>query len=124
MGKNFVTPRGLKASLINKYVQVQGIVTRMSLVKPKLEKSFHYIDQKKQGMIQKYKDQFCIEGQGDEVNRKVPVIDAEGNSMTMDYGYCEYKDCQKVVIQEMPENAPVGQLPRSVTVFVQKDLCD
>ena len=35
-GKNYVTPRGLKANLVNQFVQVQGIVTRMSLVRPKI----------------------------------------------------------------------------------------
>ena len=33
-GRNHVTPRGLKANLINQLVTVQGIVTRMNLVKP------------------------------------------------------------------------------------------
>ena len=36
LGKNFVTPRGLKNSLINQLVKVQGIVTRMSIAKTKL----------------------------------------------------------------------------------------
>lgn len=35
-GKNYVTPRGLKANLVNNFVQVQGIVTRMSIVQPKI----------------------------------------------------------------------------------------
>jgi DNA replication licensing factor MCM3 len=35
-GKNYVTPRGLKATLVNQFVQVQGIVTKMSMVKPKI----------------------------------------------------------------------------------------
>ena len=33
-GRNLVTPRGLKADKVNQLVQVQGIVTRMGLVKP------------------------------------------------------------------------------------------
>ena len=35
-GKNHITPRGLKADLVNQFVCVQGIVTKMSLVKPKI----------------------------------------------------------------------------------------
>jgi DNA replicative helicase MCM subunit Mcm2 (Cdc46/Mcm family) len=31
-----VTPRGLKATLVNQFVSVQGIVTRMAIVKPKI----------------------------------------------------------------------------------------
>ena len=33
-GRNHVTPRGLKAQLVNQLVSVRGIVTRMGLVKP------------------------------------------------------------------------------------------
>jgi len=33
-GRNHVTPRGLKANLVNQLVSVRGIVTRMGLVKP------------------------------------------------------------------------------------------
>ena len=36
IGKNYVTPRGLWSELVNKFVQVQGIVTKMSIVKPKI----------------------------------------------------------------------------------------
>jgi len=35
-GKNYVTPRGLKANLVNRFVQVQGIVTKMTIVRPKI----------------------------------------------------------------------------------------
>jgi DNA replicative helicase MCM subunit Mcm2 (Cdc46/Mcm family) len=33
-GRNLVTPRGLKANLINQLVSVRGIVTKVGLVKP------------------------------------------------------------------------------------------
>ena len=36
LGKHLVSPRGLNAEFANKYVGVQGIVTRISIVKPKL----------------------------------------------------------------------------------------
>lgn len=58
LGRNFVTPRGLKANMLNSLVRVQGIVTRMSIVKPKLEKSYHYIPATNQGYVQNYKDQY------------------------------------------------------------------
>lgn len=53
-----------------------------------------------------------------------PTKDAAGNSMTADFGYCNYTNVQKIVIQEMPERAPTGQIPRSVTIFLQDDLVD
>ncbi len=51
LGRNFVTPRGLKAHLLNQVVRVQGIVTRSTTVKPKLQKSYHYIEETKQGHV-------------------------------------------------------------------------
>lgn len=35
-GRNHVTPRGLKAELINQFVAVNGIVTKMSIVRPRI----------------------------------------------------------------------------------------
>ena len=36
LGKHLISHRGLKAELANNYVGVQGIVTRVSIVRPKL----------------------------------------------------------------------------------------
>ena len=123
-GKNFVTPRGLKSSMINSLVKVQGIVTRMSIVKPKLSKSYHYIPATKQGYVQEYKDQYSVEGQGNFSSKLFPTKDAAGNLMVAEYGYCNYTDVQKLIIQEMPERTPTGQIPRSVMVFLEDDLVD
>lgn len=38
-GTHHISPRGLKSELTNKLVKLQGIVTRMSLVRPKLMSS-------------------------------------------------------------------------------------
>ncbi len=55
-GRNLVTPRGLKANLINQMVSVQGIVTRISIVKPKIQTSVHYCEATKKGMVRHYYD--------------------------------------------------------------------
>ena len=56
LGKNHVTPRGLKADLVNQYVAVNGIVTKMSIVKPKIQTSVHYCEATKRGLIKTYND--------------------------------------------------------------------
>ena len=59
-GKNYVTPRGLKSNLVNQYVQVQGIVTKMSLVKPKIQSSVHYCEETKKGQVKHYNDKYNL----------------------------------------------------------------
>lgn len=87
LGANFVTPRGLKSSMLNKLVRVQGIVTRMSIVKPKLKKSYHYAPATKTGFVQEYKDQYSIEGQGEYSTKMFPTKDAQGNILSPEFGY-------------------------------------
>lgn len=44
--------------------------------------------------------------------------------MSLEFGFSEYKDIQTAVLQELPENSPIGALPRSVEVVLQNDLVD
>lgn len=130
-GRNHVTPRGLKAQLVNQLVSVRGIVTRMGLVKPMIQTSVHYCEATKKGEVRHYNDNTNLAEMGADSQNKstngsetFPVKDKDGNTLTHEYGYCLYKDSQIVTIQEMPENAPPGQLPRSVQVILQNDLVD
>ena len=59
-----------------------------------------------------------------ESNNAFMTKDGNDNPLSAEYGYCVYKDSQTITIQELPENAPAGQLPRSVTVVLENDLVD
>lgn len=65
MGQNYVTPRGLQANLANQYVAVQGIVTRMGIVRSKIQTSVHYCEQTQRGHIKNYNDGFNLNQLGD-----------------------------------------------------------
>jgi DNA replication licensing factor MCM3 len=133
-GRNMVSPRGLTAELTNQYVCVQGITTRISIVRPKLLRSVHYCDETKQGSVKEYTDQFAtsknnVDGNfvgkgGQFMTDTVPNKDMHGNPLSFEYGLSHFKDVQYVLIQEPPERTPVGQLPRSIDVVLEEDLVD
>ena len=132
-GKNMVTPRGLNATLTNQLVCVQGIVTRMSIVRPKLINSAHYCDETKSGFFKEYVDQFSlnnnvsksmIQTDSSYITNIIPTKDINNNPLSFEYGYSIFRDFQILLVQEPPERTPVGQLPRSVEVILEDDLVD
>jgi len=63
LGKNHVNPRGLTSIKINTLLEVKGIVTRISIVRPKLVKSVHYCQETKVGTIRDYFDEYNLAGE-------------------------------------------------------------
>jgi DNA replication licensing factor MCM3 len=122
-GTNHVTPRGLRSHLLGRMVCVEGIVTKASLVRPKVMKSVHYCPITKKQVNREYRDAMSLGGAG-PTTTIYPTKDEEGNPYETEYGLCVYKDHQTVTLQEMPESAPMGQLPRSIDIILEDDLVD
>uniref|UniRef100_A0A336KIG4 DNA replication licensing factor MCM3 n=1 Tax=Culicoides sonorensis TaxID=179676 RepID=A0A336KIG4_CULSO len=121
-GKNHVTPRSLTSHYLGNLVCVEGIVTKVSLIRPKVVRSVHYCPATKKVIERKYTDLTSYEGV--PTGSAYPTKDEDGNLLETEYGLSTYKDHQTLSIQEMPEKAPAGQLPRSVDVICDDDLVD
>jgi DNA replication licensing factor MCM3 len=121
-GEYSCNPRTLGSNQLNHMVSLEGIVTKTSLVRPKVVKSVHYNENKQSFHTREYRDQTMTTGAAS--TSIYPTEDAEGNPLVTEYGYCIYRDHQTISIQEMPERAPAGQLPRSVDVILDDDLVD
>jgi len=121
-GLNSCNPRTLSSQHLNSMVSIEGIVTRCSLIRPKVVKSVHFSEATGKFWFKEYKDQTMTNGQ--TTSSVYPNEDDEGNPLTTEYGFCTYRDHQTVSIQEMPERAPAGQLPRGVDVILDDDLVD
>jgi DNA replication licensing factor MCM3 len=121
-GEFSCNPRTLGSSQLNHMVSLEGIVTKTSLVRPKVVKSVHYNENLRKFHFREYADQTMTTGAAS--SSVYPTDDGEGNPLVTEYGYCVYRDHQTISIQEMPERAPAGQLPRSVDVIMDDDLVD
>lgn len=121
-GLHACNPRTLSAQHLNQMVSVEGIVTRCSLIRPKIIKSVHYNETENKFHFREYRDQTMTNGV--TTNSVYPQQDDKGNPLMTEYGWCTYRDHQTISIQEMPERAPAGQLPRGVDVILDDDLVD
>lgn len=121
-GAHKVSPRQLTTSFIGKMVCVEGIVTKLSLVRPKLVESVHYCPKTNATHVKHHRDAMSLAGTA--TAPVFPTHDNQNNPLEVEYGLCTFKDYQTVHLQEMPERAPPGQLPRSVEVMVEHDLVD
>ena len=95
-GKNMVSPRGLTAQLSNQLVCVQGILTRMSIVRPKLIHSAHYCEETKNGFIKDYFDQYSLASQSHMpssnetvayFDNSIPLKDIHNNPLSFEYNF-------------------------------------
>jgi DNA replication licensing factor MCM3 len=139
-GRNSVSPRGLTSSLLSNLVEVEGIVTKLSIVRPKIQRSIHLIAETGKYVSREYRDATAIDigikygsyGNGAlsavtehlPTGAAMPSKDKDGKRLELEHGLSQYKDYQTAILQEMPERAKVGQLPRSVEIILEHDLVD
>ncbi|XP_056150532.1 DNA replication licensing factor MCM3 [Lampris incognitus] len=121
-GSKHVTPRTLTSRLLGSVVCVEGIVTKCSLVRPKVVRSVHYCPVTKKTTERKYTDMTSLDAFPSSAI--YPTKDEENNPLETEFGLSIYKDHQTITVQEMPEKAPAGQLPRSVDIILDNDLVD
>ncbi|XP_053972256.1 DNA replication licensing factor Mcm3 [Hylaeus volcanicus] len=121
-GNKHVTPRTLTSRYLSNLVCVEGIATKCSLVRPKVVRSVHYCSATKTVMERAYTDLTSFDAFPQSA--VYPTMDEDGNTLETEFGLSTYKDHQTLTIQEMPEKAPTGQLPRSVDVICDNDLVD
>lgn len=121
-GARHVTPRSLTSRFLGNMVCLEGIVTKCSLVRPKVVRSVHYCPTTKKTMERKYTDMTSLDAF--PTSAAYPTKDEDGNLLETEFGLSTFKDHQTFTVQEMPEKAPAGQLPRSVDIISDNDLVD
>ncbi|XP_055043140.1 DNA replication licensing factor MCM3 [Misgurnus anguillicaudatus] len=121
-GNKHVTPRTLTSRLLGSMVCLEGIITKCSLVRPKVVRSVHYCPATKKTLERKYTDMTSLDAFPSSAI--YPTKDEENNPLETEFGLSIYKDHQTITVQEMPEKAPAGQLPRSVDIILDNDLVD
>ena len=96
-------------------------------MQPKIVRSVHYCEAHDKWLSRVYRDNTAIDlgVVGHETSSAYPTRDPETDApLDTEFGLCTYKDHQALVIQEIPERAPLGQLPRSVELVLDYDLVD
>jgi DNA replication licensing factor MCM3 len=123
-GDHHVSPRLLSSMHVGKMLSLEGIVTRCSLVRPKMLKSVHYCQDTRQFHAREYRDATSSTSNLPPTSSITPQTDDDGHPLETEFGFCVFRDHQRISIQEMPERAPPGQLPRSTDVIMDDDLVD
>ena len=123
LGAHMLNPRLLTARFLGSLVCVEGIITKCSLVRPKVVKSVHFCESTGAFHKREYRDS-TTPGAFMPTSTVYPTKDNEGNALVTEYGLCEYQDHQTATVQEMPEKAPAGLLPRSIDIVLDGDLVD
>lgn len=115
------TPRTLLSNYLGQLVAVEGIVTSTSKVRPKIKKSVHFVKNTLSFLCKEYRDNNTL-SMLPPTTTAIPKKSTDGNPLEMEYGHSEYISHQSIVLQEMPELSPPGQMPRGLQIILEDDL--
>lgn len=87
-GEYACNPRTLSSTHLNHMVSLEGIVTKCSLVRPKVIKSVHYNEKKNIFHFREYRDQ-TMTATGAASTSVYPTEDEEGNPVSLLNFYCK-----------------------------------
>lgn len=107
-GSNAVSPRTLSSSHLGKIISLEGIVTRCSLVRPKVVKSVHYNEKKNQFVFREYRDQ-TMSSQAPTTS-VYPQEDEEGRSLI--YNLCSLSQQLTIDRKSIDHRIWFLQIPR------------
>lgn len=114
---DYVPLRSIRSRHIGKLLRISGILMRASEVKPLLIQAIFKCRRCGEELPQMQEDGRYIEPEQCTVcGKKTPVRLIPEKS--------QFKDWQKVRIQESPDELPPGQMPRSVDVIFEGDIVD
>ncbi len=117
--------RDVKTEMIDKLVQVEGIITRMKPVRSRMIRAL--FRHEKEGCNAEFywpmDEEEIIE---DKIERPpaCPVCGESGGRFVLLRDKSTYIDWQEITLQERPEDVPGGQMPRSIMVELTEDLVD
>ncbi|TYI27204.1 hypothetical protein ES332_A05G161600v1 [Gossypium tomentosum] len=113
---------GFEGPFVSRRVTPRELLSEFIGSRPKVVKSVHFCPATENFTVREYRD--ITSNNGLPTGSVYPTRDENGNLLVTEYGLCQYKDHQTLSIQEVPENAAPGQLPRTVDVIVEDDLVD
>jgi replicative DNA helicase Mcm len=108
--------RMIRANHIGKLIMVDGIITRVSEVKPQLMVATFECSCGQKQFIEQFEGRFTAPP-------ACPACKREG-PFNLIVEESKFIDWQKIRIQEMPEELPPGQMPRSLDAIIKDDLVD
>uniref|UniRef100_A0ABD2WQ51 DNA replication licensing factor MCM3 n=1 Tax=Trichogramma kaykai TaxID=54128 RepID=A0ABD2WQ51_9HYME len=116
-GSKHKTPRTVTSIFVGNMLCVEGIVVRL---RPKVVKRVQLSKATQTASERAYSDSTSFDAF--PATSVYPTQEDDGNPLEIEYGLSTYQNHQTLTIQEMPEKAPAGQLPRTIEIILDNDL--